>query len=124
MNSTNTSSEVGAVHHAAEVVTVISMAVGRSAAARVVADIAEVGPGDRVVDIGCGPGTAVREAARRGATATGVDPSPIMLRIATRTEPGPLASAVGVSRGASGDHSSPRRRDDGRLGSELGPSLG
>ena len=42
--------------------------------ARLAADIAGVSAADRVVDIGCGPGGAVREAARRGACATGVDP--------------------------------------------------
>ncbi len=35
-----------------------------------------------MVDIGCGPGTAVRMAARRAATATGIDPDPAMLRLA------------------------------------------
>ncbi|HEX6417129.1 MAG TPA: hypothetical protein VFZ77_01485 [Acidimicrobiales bacterium] len=35
------------------------------------------GPGDDVVDIGCGPGVAVRRAAARGgASVTGVDPRP------------------------------------------------
>ena len=32
--------------------------------------------------MGCGPGTAVRHAARLGATVTGVDPAPVMLRLA------------------------------------------
>jgi len=67
-----------------EVLTALSMTVGRGAAARTVADLAGVGPGDRVVDLGCGPGTAVREALRRGAGATGVDPSPVMLGLARR----------------------------------------
>jgi ubiquinone/menaquinone biosynthesis C-methylase UbiE len=67
---------------AVEVVTAISMVFGRGPIARVVCDAARVTPGDRVVDIGCGPGTAVRAAGRRGASATGVDPSPAMLRIA------------------------------------------
>jgi len=52
--------------------------------ARLVADIAEVGSGDRVIDIGCGPGSAVREAAARGAHAIGIDPSPVMLSVARR----------------------------------------
>jgi ubiquinone/menaquinone biosynthesis C-methylase UbiE len=55
--------------------------VGR-ANARLAMDTAGVAPGDRVVDIGCGPGEAVRQAARRGATVTGVDPSAAMLRVA------------------------------------------
>lgn len=50
--------------------------------AHLACDLAGVGPGDRVVDLGCGPGTAVRAAAARGARATGVDPSPVMLTVA------------------------------------------
>jgi SAM-dependent methyltransferase len=50
--------------------------------ARTISDLAEVAPGDHVVDLGCGPGNAVREAAARGARATGVDPSSVMLRVA------------------------------------------
>lgn len=63
-------------------VAALGFAVGRGDAARLAADLAAVGPGDRVVDIGCGSGTAVREARRRGATATGMDPAPVMLRVA------------------------------------------
>lgn len=50
--------------------------------ARLAVEVTGVSAGDRVVDIGCGPGGAVREAARRGARATGVDPAPVMLRLA------------------------------------------
>ena len=66
----------------------LTMTVGRGAVARLAADMAEVGPDDRVVDVGCGPGTAAREAARRGAEVTGIDPAPVMLTLArwlTRT---------------------------------------
>lgn len=49
---------------------------------KLAADLTRVGPSDRVVDIGCGAGNAVREAVRRGARATGVDPSSSMLRVA------------------------------------------
>ncbi|HTV11942.1 MAG TPA: class I SAM-dependent methyltransferase [Acidimicrobiales bacterium] len=62
--------------------TVISMAVGRGAAARAVATSAALSSDDRVVDIGCGPGAAVRQAAGRCASATGVDPDLAMLRLA------------------------------------------
>ncbi len=44
--------------------------------------VTDVSTGDRVVDVGCGPGSAVREAARRGARVTGVEPAPVMLRLA------------------------------------------
>jgi SAM-dependent methyltransferase len=57
------------------------MLVGRGSLSRLVAELAGVGPGDRVLDVGCGPGGAAREAARRGAAVTGVDPAPLMLRL-------------------------------------------
>jgi ubiquinone/menaquinone biosynthesis C-methylase UbiE len=50
--------------------------------ARLAVDLASVSDADRVVDIGCGPGTAVRAAARRGASVVGIDPAPVMLRLA------------------------------------------
>lgn len=51
---------------------------------REVVALAAPGPGTRVLDVGCGPGAAVRRATDAGAEATGVDPSPAMVRIATR----------------------------------------
>ncbi|MDQ3760283.1 MAG: class I SAM-dependent methyltransferase [Actinomycetota bacterium] len=60
------------------------------AVARLATGLAAVSAADRVVDVGCGPGTAVREAARRGAYVVGVDPAPVMLRLAqmlTRNRP-------------------------------------
>jgi ubiquinone/menaquinone biosynthesis C-methylase UbiE len=62
--------------------TVLSMAVGRGPAARAVAASAKLSSDDRVVDIGCGPGTAVRQAASHCSSATGVDPDLAMLRLA------------------------------------------
>jgi ubiquinone/menaquinone biosynthesis C-methylase UbiE len=69
----------------------LTMIVGQGAVVRRVADLAAVSAADRVVDIGCGPGSAVREAAHRGARVIGVDPAPVMLRLAralTRDRPG------------------------------------
>ncbi len=60
----------------------LAMSVMGRAVARLAADLAAVSGADRVVDVGCGPGTAVRAAARRGARVTGVDPAPVMLRLA------------------------------------------
>jgi len=63
------------------IVGVILLWMGR-ANARLAAEITDVSAGDRVVDVGCGPGGAAREAAKRGARATGVDPASVMLRLA------------------------------------------
>lgn len=58
------------------------MLIGRGAVARLAADLASVSEGDHLVDLGCGPGTAAREAARRGARVIGVDPAVVMLGLA------------------------------------------
>jgi ubiquinone/menaquinone biosynthesis C-methylase UbiE len=78
----------------------LAMAVGRGRMARFVADVADVGPGDRVVDVGCGPGRFLREAAERGAEAVGVDPSVRMRRLAVRFTPTRLRPAVTVLAGS------------------------
>ncbi|MFF0487388.1 class I SAM-dependent methyltransferase [Nocardia sp. NPDC004068] len=49
---------------------------------RMVVDLAGVGPDDHVVDVGCGSGGAAGLAARRAADVVGVDPAPLMLRLA------------------------------------------
>ena len=49
---------------------------------RLVAELANVKPEDRVLDVVYGPGAAVDEAARRGAAVTGVDHSRLMLLLA------------------------------------------
>ena len=61
--------------------------------ARLATDLARVSAADHVVDIGCGPGTAARRAARRGARVTGVDPSASMLRLARIVTPARAAVA-------------------------------
>ncbi len=53
--------------------------------ARLAAELMQISRGDHVIDIGCGPGNAIRTAARQGARATGVDPSRSMLRVARAT---------------------------------------
>ncbi len=60
----------------------LTMIIGRGADARLVTRIADLDEGDHVLDIGCGPGTAVRLAARDGVRLTGVDPAEPMLRLA------------------------------------------
>lgn len=59
-----------------------TMILGRQGDARLAEELSDLGPEDTVVDVGCGPGAAVRRAARRAASVTGVDPAPIMLRVA------------------------------------------
>jgi ubiquinone/menaquinone biosynthesis C-methylase UbiE len=63
------------------IVGVILLWMGR-ANARLAAEVTGVCAGDRVIDVGCGPGGAAQEAARRGASVVGVDPAPVMLRLA------------------------------------------
>jgi ubiquinone/menaquinone biosynthesis C-methylase UbiE len=74
----------------------LAMTARRGRVARALADLAGVEPGDRLVDVGSGPGTFLREAARRGAAAVGVEPSPQMRRLAVRLTPERLRSAVTV----------------------------
>jgi ubiquinone/menaquinone biosynthesis C-methylase UbiE len=63
-------------------VAALSMVVGRDGDARLAARLSNLAPGDAIVDIGCGPGAAVRYAARLGATVAGVDRAPVMLSVA------------------------------------------
>jgi ubiquinone/menaquinone biosynthesis C-methylase UbiE len=99
--TTTDASPVVANHHAHHpgfagvggLVAGLTMTIGRGAVARLAADVAEVSRDDRVVDVGCGPGTAAREAAHRGAEVTGVDPAPVMLTLAR----GLTRSATSVS---------------------------
>ncbi len=51
-------------------------------AARVIVEHAAPAAGERVVDVGCGTGTAALLAAERGARVTGVDPAPRLLEVA------------------------------------------
>ena len=81
-NATSRSASLGPASRAYEIMTAVSMTIGRGPQARTTADAARLTPADRIIDIGCGPGTAVRLAARRADAATGIDPSPVMLRLA------------------------------------------
>ena len=69
----------------------LAMAARGGDRARLAVALTGVGRGDAVVDLGCGPGTAIRRAARLGATAIGVDPARVMRRVAA-------AMSVGRSR--------------------------
>jgi ubiquinone/menaquinone biosynthesis C-methylase UbiE len=60
----------------------LAMAAGHRGRARRVVEFVAPTRNDRVLDIGCGPGNAVRAAGDRTGEVIGVDPSPAMLRIA------------------------------------------
>jgi ubiquinone/menaquinone biosynthesis C-methylase UbiE len=61
-----------------------TMVLGRQGDARLAEHLSSLKANDAVVDVGCGPGTAARRAARLGASVIGVDPAPVMLRVARR----------------------------------------
>ena len=63
-------------------VAALSMVAGRDGDARQAARLVQLDAGDRVLDIGSGPGAAARHAARAGASVTGVDPARVMRRVA------------------------------------------
>ncbi len=71
-------------------VAALRFTVGRGADADLAIALTGTGPGDDVVDVGCGPGVAVRRVAARGAlSVTGVDPAAVMLRFGRAlTRPG------------------------------------
>jgi ubiquinone/menaquinone biosynthesis C-methylase UbiE len=52
------------------------------------AEFARIGPGERVLDAGCGSGAALAPAARRGRSAVGVELSPAMAERAREAAPG------------------------------------
>lgn len=60
----------------------ISFLFGRDRAAALAIELAELQPGERLVDVGCGPGIAVHRARAIGAEVIGVDPAAVMLRVA------------------------------------------
>ncbi len=68
----------------------LSFLFGRDSAAQLAIELSGLVAQERLVDIGCGPGIAVSRASARGAEVIGVDPAPVMLRIARarwRTRP-------------------------------------
>jgi SAM-dependent methyltransferase len=70
---------------------------GRKKEARLACDLTGVGAGDDVLDIGCGPGGALREARRRGASCTGVDPAAPMLRLGRLVSSRDISYAEGTA---------------------------
>lgn len=77
----------------------LTMVVGRGAVSRLIADQVGVTAADQVLDVGCGPGSAAREAARRGAAVTGVDPAPLMLRLSRLFSRGPSGRRIAFELG-------------------------
>ncbi|MBI5090380.1 MAG: methyltransferase domain-containing protein [Actinobacteria bacterium] len=60
---------------------------GRDHAAQLAIELSGLQPGERVVDVGCGPGVAARRARDLGADVIGVDPATVMLRVARLRRP-------------------------------------
>ena len=56
--------------------------IGRGSAADLAIRLAGLRADDVVVDVGCGPGVAARRAAAVSGSVVGVDPAPVMLRVA------------------------------------------
>lgn len=67
---------------------VFTLIQGNAARNRFLVEYAGVGPGDSVLDIGCGPGSSLLEAVRAKADyVAGVDPSPSMVKRAANRVP-------------------------------------
>lgn len=69
----------------------VSFLFGRDRAAGLAIELTGLRSGERLVDVGCGPGIAVRRARTLGAEAIGVDPASVMLAVARarwRSDPG------------------------------------
>jgi ubiquinone/menaquinone biosynthesis C-methylase UbiE len=60
----------------------VSMVPGGQRDARLAERVSELAGRDTVADIGCGTGAAARHAARLAASVVGIDPAPVMLRLA------------------------------------------
>jgi SAM-dependent methyltransferase len=65
----------------------LTMVLGRRRVVGYVLEQSGIGPGSVAVDVGSGPGSAARAAARLGAHVIAVEPSPAMRRLATRFTP-------------------------------------
>ena len=77
------------------------MLVGRKADAELAVERTHTGPGDHVVDVGSGPGSTARRAAKAGARVTGVEPASVMRDLARRLSrargPGPIEYVEGTA---------------------------
>lgn len=79
----------------------LTMLVGRRADAELAVERTGAGPGDHVVDVGSGPGSTARRAARAGARVTGVEPAGVMRdlarRLSRRAGPGSIEYVEGTA---------------------------
>jgi ubiquinone/menaquinone biosynthesis C-methylase UbiE len=88
------------------IIAALTFSVGRTAAADLAIELTGAGAASRVVDIGCGPGVAVRRVVARGASSgVGIDPAAVMLRVAravgwaSRGRAGSIAYLDGTAEG-------------------------
>ena len=65
-----------------------------------VLDALRLRPGAWVLDVACGPGYVAEEARRRGAMAIGIDFSPAMVEIASRSKAASSSASVKLRKGA------------------------
>jgi SAM-dependent methyltransferase len=65
-------------------------------ARRAILEALALGPGDRLLEIGCGGGLLLREALATGATVTGIDHSAEMVSLARERAPGALVRLAGA----------------------------
>jgi ubiquinone/menaquinone biosynthesis C-methylase UbiE len=81
-------------HFLYEVLSAATMPIGARDFSAAAISASAVGPADVVADIGCGPGTAARRAARKHARVIGIDPTPMMLAFARRLTRGEIADRI------------------------------
>ena len=60
----------------------VSFLFGRDNAAKLAIELSDLRAGERLVDVGCGPGVAAHRSRALGAEVIGVDPASVMLRVA------------------------------------------
>jgi SAM-dependent methyltransferase len=84
---TNQQLEAERIREMAQLIELRGQAPEEVAARETYLDLLGIGPGTRVLDVGCGSGVVTRAIAARGATVLGIDPNPGLLEIASEHAP-------------------------------------